>query len=132
MPKATAAIVGSGNIGADLLYELLRSEVVEPRHMVGVDPAGEGPRRAADLGLAVSHEGTDWLPARPRLPDLVFETTSLHVRNAPKYKAIIILNPAEPPPTKGAGDFLPPYAGNLDIMTAAAVKVAEEIAGVRT
>src|ERR1700719_1358509 len=273
------------------MYKLLRSEVIEPRWMIGVDPDSPGLKRAADHGLTASHEGVDWLLANER-PDLVFEATSayVHRENAPRYaelgiqavdltpaalgpavvpavnlgahtselnvslitcggqatipmvyavsrvvpveyaeivasvaspsagpgtranideftkttargvetiggakrgKAIIILNPAEPPmimrdtifcaipedadhdaitrsikdvvaevqtyvpgyrllnepqfdePTvfnggnhvvttfvegEGAGDYLPPYAGNLDIMTAAATKVGEEIA----
>jgi acetaldehyde dehydrogenase len=285
----SAAIVGSGNIGTDLLHKLRRSSLIEPRYLVGVDPTSKGLADARAMGLEASHEGVDWLLSRDELPQIVFEATSAHVHaeNAPRYreagivavdltpaacgplvippvnlaehldqpnvnmvtcggqatipmvyavarcvpvdyaeivatvasasagpgtrqnideftrttsrgvevlggvgrgKAIIILNPAEPPimmrdtifcslpegvdtnavdksirqmvdevgtyvpgyrlrsdpqfdvmpdgservavfvEVEGAGDFLPPYAGNLDIMTAAAAKVGEEIA----
>jgi acetaldehyde dehydrogenase len=291
LPRPSAAIVGSGNIGTDLMFKLLRSNALELRWMIGVDPASEGLKLARSKGLETSHDGVDWLLAQPELPDIVFEATSahVHVKNAPRYqeagiravdltpaavgpyvippanltehihemnvnmvtcggqatipmvyavsrvvpvpyaeivatvssrsagpgtrhnideftrttaagvvslgraergKAIIILNPAEPPmmmqntiycaipedadegaiadsieqvardvasyvpgyrlrqrpqfdtaregrpprvtvfvEVEGAGDYLPPYAGNLDIMTAAATKVGEEIAG---
>ncbi|WP_227937784.1 acetaldehyde dehydrogenase (acetylating) [Alkalihalobacillus deserti] len=284
MSKYKVGIIGSGNIGTDLMYKIERCGYLEMSVMIGIDPESEGLKRAHDRGYVTIADGIEGLLKQPDLVDIVFDATTakahtyhseqliaigkkvidltpaaigpftvpsvnlnqnlnqlnvnmvtcggqatipiVHAINrvspveyaeivatissesagpgtranidefthttsraleqvggAKKGKAIIILNPAEPPiimrdtvhalveeegneqeiiasieqmaeevrtyvpgyrlrgkplfdgkkisvfiEVEGAGDFFPPYSGNLDIMTAAAAKVGDELA----
>jgi acetaldehyde/propanal dehydrogenase len=253
--KVNVALIGSGNIGTDLMMKALRSDKIAPIWMVGIDPASDGLRRAHDAGLQTTAQGLDGLLphlSRDRIR-IAFDATSAYIHReharrlrehgvavvdltpaavgpycvppvnlaehagrgemnvnmvscggqatnideftrttasgiekvggARRGKAIIILNPAEPPllmrdtvhcltvdepdrerigssiramigevqkyvpgyrlangpvfegrrvsvflEVAGLGDYLPRYAGNLDIMTAAALRTGEMLA----
>jgi acetaldehyde dehydrogenase len=84
--KLKAAIIGSGNIGTDLMIKILRhGEAIEMGAMVGIDPGSDGLDRARRLGVATTHEGVEGLTRLPVFADIdiVFDATSAaaHVKN---------------------------------------------------
>ncbi|EZH77870.1 acetaldehyde dehydrogenase [Ectopseudomonas composti] len=84
--KLKVAIVGSGNIGTDLMIKVMRNaKHLEMGAMVGIDPASDGLARAARLGVATTHEGVEGLTRLPIFNeiDFVFDATSAgaHVKN---------------------------------------------------
>lgn len=84
MKKIKAAIVGSGNIGTDLIYKLERSEVIELTAVIGIDPESDGLKRAEKAGYQTFSNGIQALVDNPDLADIVFDATSAkaHVRHA--------------------------------------------------
>ncbi len=77
--KVKVAIIGSGNIGTDLMIKIMRtSDVLEMAAMVGIDPDSDGLARAKRMGVATTHEGIDGLVAMDHFGDIriVFDATS--------------------------------------------------------
>ncbi|MCS5572391.1 MAG: acetaldehyde dehydrogenase (acetylating) [Pseudomonadales bacterium] len=77
--RIKAAIIGSGNIGTDLMIKILRNgKQIEMSVMVGIDPESDGLARAARMGVATTHQGVDGLAKMPEFDDIgiVFDATS--------------------------------------------------------
>ena len=77
--KTKVAIIGSGNIGTDLMIKVMRkSSVLEMGAMVGIDPESDGLARAKRMKIATTHEGIDGLTKLDVWPEIgiVFDATS--------------------------------------------------------
>jgi acetaldehyde dehydrogenase len=77
--KTKIAIIGSGNIGTDLMIKIMRlSKVLEMAVFVGIDPESDGLKRAERMGVAITAGGLDGLVAMPEFADIkiVFDATS--------------------------------------------------------
>lgn len=123
--KIRAAIIGPGNIGTDLLMKAMRSELVEPVWMVGVDPESPGLARAQEMGIKTTCDGVDGLVAHMREDNIqiCFDATSayVHAENSRKVNeqgaVMIDLTPA------AIGPFCIPSVNLHDAVAARAMNV---------
>ncbi len=110
MVKLKVAILGSGNIGTDLMYKIERSAYLTMSVMVGIDSTSEGIRRAKDRGYHTITNGISGLVACPELFDIVFDATTAnaHTLHSEQVlalgKKIVDLTPA------AIGPFVVPCA----------------------
>ena len=73
------AIIGSGNIGTDLMYKIERSDLLDMVAVIGIDPNSDGLARAKARGYEAPHNGIDWVSENPDAVGLVFDATSAYV-----------------------------------------------------
>jgi acetaldehyde/propanal dehydrogenase len=95
MKKIKCAIIGSGNIGTDLIYKIRRSKVLEPVWMVGIDAASEGLARARDMGMKITADGVDGLLPYVQQDEIqiAFDATSayVHAENSRKLNELGVM-----------------------------------------
>lgn len=90
MAKVKTAIIGSGNIGTDLMIKIMRhSDALEMAAFVGIDPESDGLKRAERLGVAITHEGIDGLQRLAVWSEIgiVFDATSAGAHR--KHSAVV-------------------------------------------
>ena len=100
MQKLKVGIIGSGNIGTDLMMKLGRSNTLELTTMIGIDPQSDGLRKARELGIHAIEDGIEGFLKQPDLADILFDATSAkaHIHHANVLgklgKKVIDLTPA--------------------------------------
>jgi len=90
MKKIKVGIIGSGNIGTDLLFKIQRSEILECSIFAGRDPESKGIKRAESMGIKTSADSIRAIEDNPSICDIVFDATSAkgHAINAPILKKL--------------------------------------------
>lgn len=93
MGKITVAIIGSGNIGTDLLYKLEASDVLQVTAVIGIDAESDGLKRAEEKGYPIYSNGIEAIVENPGMAQIVFDATSAqaHVHHAKVLKELGIL-----------------------------------------
>ena len=88
MSKVKVAVLGSGNIGTDLMMKLSRSEVLELTAVIGIDENSDGLRRAREMGYEAISTGIEGFLERPERAEIIFDATSAyaHIHNAKLLK----------------------------------------------
>ncbi|WP_395758336.1 acetaldehyde dehydrogenase (acetylating) [Streptomyces althioticus] len=138
------AVIGSGNIGTDLMIKVLRlSDSLEIAAMVGIDPDSDGLARARRLKVATTHEGVDGLVAMDEFADvsLVFDATSAgaHRRHDEVLRALgrtvvdltpAALGPYVVPPVNGDAHLDAPNVNMVNCGGQATIPVVAAVAAV--
>ncbi|MDQ6968172.1 MAG: acetaldehyde dehydrogenase (acetylating) [Mariprofundaceae bacterium] len=88
--KLRVGIIGTGNIGTDLLIKIQRSKYIECSIFTGRNLASPGMSKAASMGIRLSDQGIDAVVSEPELCDIVFDATSArsHLIHAPILKKL--------------------------------------------
>jgi acetaldehyde dehydrogenase len=139
--RTGCAVVGTGNIGTDLMAKLRRSPWLELVAVVGIDPGSDGLARARAQGLATTHEGLGWLLERAGdlQVELVFDATSarVHAQHAPLLEEAGLLAIDLTPAAVGPA-VVPPVnldehaeATNLNLVTCGGQATVPIVAAVR-
>ncbi len=104
MAKISVAILGSGNIGTDLMYKVRRSKLLELKMVAGIEPASEGLARARKFGYETCVDGIEGVLLHGKIK-LVFDATSArsHLAHAPRLKAAGIIAVDLTPAAVGPG-----------------------------